>query len=151
MEQYAEQFGYLGLFVITFLSASLLPLASELFVLAMRALHFNYIWIILVATAGSTLGGVFNYYIGAVGRDFVLAKYVDMEGKAWNRATSWYQRWGPISLFWSWVPIVGDPLTAVAGTFHLPLHIFLFWVTLGKGLRFVVLLGLADQLQNWFA
>jgi len=143
------QFGYLGLFLVSFLSATLLPLASEVFVLAMPPLGYDRWLIIVVATAGSFLGSLVNYYVGHKGGDFVLSRYIQMKPQTLARAQQFYQRWGPIALFFSWVPFIGDPLTAVAGTLKLDIRIFTFWVIFGKSLRYLVLLGIASRLLNY--
>jgi membrane protein YqaA with SNARE-associated domain len=72
-----------------------------------------------------------------------------MKPQTLARAQQFYQRWGPIALFFSWVPFIGDPLTAVAGTLKLDIRIFTFWVIFGKSLRYLVLLGIASRLLNY--
>ena len=144
------RFGYLGLFVISFLAASLLPLSSELVVLAMPPLGFN-IWLVgIVATLGNFSGALLNYYVGLKGTDFAYGRFFETKGRWWERASNFYNRYGPIALFFSWVPFIGDPLTAVAGAFKMRLAVFTFWVMLGKGLRYVVLLGFANQITAMF-
>jgi membrane protein YqaA with SNARE-associated domain len=144
------QFGYFGLFLISYLSATLLPLASEVFVLAMPRLGYNVWLITLSATAGSYLGSLTNYYVGRRGGDFILSRYMETKPKALARAERFFQRWGTVTLFFSWVPFIGDPLTAVAGAFHVDLRIFSFWVLFGKTLRYLVLLGLGNRLLAYF-
>ena len=141
------QFGYVGLFIISFLAASLLPLSSELFVLAMLPLGYNIWWVGIVATAGNFAGALLNYYIGKKGTEVMLGRFFDVKEGTRKKAEQFYERWGQVSLFFSWVPIIGDPLTAVSGAMKLDLRIFTFWVVLGKALRYVVLLGLAQQLD----
>lgn len=145
------QFGYLGLFIISFLAASLLPLSSELFVLGMPPLGYNPWLVGIVATLGNFSGALTNYYVGMKGTDFALARYFEVKEKTWQRAERFYERWGPVALFFSWVPFIGDPLTAVAGAFHIDIRVFTFWVMLGKGMRYVVLLGLAAQFKALFS
>jgi len=144
------QLGYFGLFIVSFLGASLVPLATEAFVLGMPGLGYN-VWIVtLIAVIGNYLGNLFNYYVGMKGTDFVLSRYVKIKEETWQRAERMYERWGPIALFFSWVPIIGDPLTAVAGALHLDLGTFTFWVLLGKVVRYVLLLGIANPFLNLF-
>lgn len=142
--------GYFGLFLISFLSASLLPLASELFVVGMPPLGYNAWGVVVIATAGSYCGSLLNYAIGKKGTDVVLGRYVKIDPKTWARAERFYERWGPVALFFSWVPFIGDPLTAVAGALHMHLGIFTFWVLFGKTLRYLVLLGIASQFVDIF-
>ncbi len=142
------QTGYFGLFAVSYLSATLLPFASELFVIAMPRLGFNSLLVVIFATLGSFLGSLTNYYIGLKGTDFLLSRYVQVKPESRARAEAFFQRWGPIALFFSWVPLIGDPLTAVAGGLHVDLRVFSFWVLLGKTLRTVALVGLTSPLLD---
>ena len=142
--------GYFGLFLISFLSASLIPLASEVFVVGMPPLGYSPWWVVVVATAGSYCGSLLNYTIGKKGTDFVLGRYIKIDPKTWTRAEKFYERWGPVALFFSWVPFIGDPLTAVAGALHMHLGVFSFWVLFGKTLRYLVLLGIASRFIDIF-
>jgi membrane protein YqaA with SNARE-associated domain len=150
MTEFIFSLGYFGLFAISFLSASLLPLASEAILLGMPLLGYN-IWLVgLIATLGNYAGTLLNYYVGKKGSDFVLSRYIKINPKTWARAERLYQRWGPVALFFSWVPFIGDPLTAVAGALNMHIRTFTFWVLLGKGIRAVVLLGLAQPILEKF-
>ncbi len=150
MTDFIFSLGYFGLFLISFLSASLLPLASEVFVVGMPPLGYNVWGVIVVATLGSYSGSVVNYLIGKKGTDFVLGRYVKIDPKTWDRAERFYNRWGPVALFFSWVPFIGDPLTAVAGALNMHFGVFSFWVLFGKTLRYLVLLGIASRFLNMF-
>jgi membrane protein YqaA with SNARE-associated domain len=146
VEAFLEQFGYWGVFLISYLSATLVPLASEAAVVAIYALGFNIWLIILFSTTGSVLGSITNYYVGKKGADFVLGRYFKMEPETLVRAERFFARWGAITLFFSWVPFIGDPLTLVAGVARIDFRVFLFWVTVGKLLRQLLLLGIASQI-----
>jgi membrane protein YqaA with SNARE-associated domain len=146
VESFLEQFSYLGVFLISYLSATLIPLASEAAVVAVYALGLNVWLIILFSTSGSVLGSVTNYYVGKKGTEFVLARYFQMEPATLVRAERFFERWGAVVLFFSWVPFIGDPLTLVAGIAGVDFRVFIFWVTVGKLLRQFVILGLASQL-----
>ncbi len=150
MANFIFSLGYFGLFLISFLSASLLPLASEVFVVGMPPLGYNVWGVIVIATLGSYSGSLLNYAIGKKGTDFVLGRYVKIDPKTWGRAERFYERWGPVALFFSWVPFIGDPLTAVAGALNMHLGIFSFWVLFGKTLRYLVLLGIASRFLKVF-
>jgi len=135
---------YLGLFAAAFVAATLLPMQSEavLGALAHRGGHpLLLLW--AVATAGNVLGSVVNYGLGRW-----LAQF---EGRRWfpaspgqiRRAEGWYRRWGRWSLLASWLPLVGDPLTVVAGMLRERLGLFLLLVTLAKGGRYVAVIWIA--------
>lgn len=145
MASFVFQFGYVGLFVVSFLASTLLPLTTEFFVVAMPRVGYNAWLVVLFATFGSYLGSLTNYFVGLKGTDFILSRYIRIKPETLQRAERFYGRWGPIALFFSWIPFIGDPLTAVAGALHIDLRVFTFWVLLGKTLRYLALLGLANQ------
>lgn len=135
------EFGYGGLFIISVLAASILPLSSEVFVLAMPLLGYN-VWVVgIVATVGNYVGALTNYYIGRKGSNVILGRFFKLDPLQVARAERWFGRWGAPALLMSWAPIVGDPLCAVAGMLHMGFGKFSVWTIIGKGARYVVLLG----------
>jgi membrane protein YqaA with SNARE-associated domain len=142
--EWLAEYGYLALFVWAFLSASLLPLSSEVAVVAMQALAYPLLPILFVASAGNTLGSLLNYGMGRRGSDRWLKKHDSH--KRFVQAKAWYQRWGTPSLFFTWVPGIGDFLPIFAGIFHANIWIVTIWVAIGKVLRYAVLLGIGAWL-----
>ncbi len=150
LENLIAEFGYFGLFIIAFLASGILPLASEVFLAAMPALGYN-VWLsFLAATAGNYLGALLNYYVGLKGGEFVLSRYFKISPEQLDQANKRYERWGAPVLIMSWVPIVGDPLTIVAGVLRLDLWVYSFWIVLGKALRNLVVLGVVSSLLPYF-
>jgi len=145
IEDLVFQSGYLGLFLISFLAATVLPLGSEIFVVTMILSGYNPLAVFVTATAGNSLGGITNYYVGKYGTDFILSKYIKVDPKKREKMERVYQKWGSPILFFSWVPVVGDPLTIVAGGFNLSLSIFTFWVVLGKAFRYALIIFTAES------
>ena len=136
-------FGYVGLFVVSFLAATLLPGSSEVFVALMPARGYN-VWVVLLfATTGNYLGALANYYIGKYSGNLLFARYARVSPEKLEKNRNLYRRWGAPILFFSWVPIIGDPLTVVAGMVRVRPIVFSFWVILGKILRYIAILGLA--------
>ena len=76
----------------------------------MPPLGYNVWGIVVVATLGSYSGSVLNYYVGKKGTDFVLSRYIKIDPKTWTKAENFYNRWGPVALFFAWVPFIGDPV-----------------------------------------
>lgn len=134
IENFVFQFGYLGLFIVSFLAATLLPLGSEIFVATMTISGYNVWLIFALATTGNTLGSITNYYIGKLGANLIFSRYIKFDPE------KMYQKWGSPILFFAWIPIIGDPLTVVAGVFKLNLYIFIFWVVLGKDFRYFLVI-----------
>ncbi|MFC3126493.1 YqaA family protein [Pseudoroseomonas globiformis] len=132
----------LGLFASAFLSATLLPGSSEAALLALLAASTIEPWLLVVtATAGNILGSCVNYAIGRAIERFRNRRWFPVEARRYDQAMGWYRRFGRWSLLASWVPVVGDPLTVVAGALREDWRVFLALVTLGKGARYAAIAG----------
>ncbi|MBM3389540.1 MAG: DedA family protein [Betaproteobacteria bacterium] len=133
------RFGLSTVFVVAFLSATLLPMGSEPAVFGLVKLNESLFWpAVLVATLGNTLGGMVSWWMGAGAQHAVhrwRAKGGGISG-AENRALQWLRRFGPKACLLSWLPVVGDPLCAVAGWLRLPLWPCTLYMAIGKFLRY---------------
>jgi membrane protein YqaA with SNARE-associated domain len=131
------KFGLTTVFVVSFVSATLLPLGSEPAVFGFVKLRPDLLWItVLVATVGNTLGGMLDYWIG-FGANKVIAKERSSTG-AKATALRWLEKFGPKAMIFSFLPGVGDPLCAVAGWLKLPFWPSAAWMLLGKFLRYAI-------------
>lgn len=135
------EFGLSTVFVVAFVSATLLPLGSEPAVFGLVKLSPHLLWpAIGVATVGNTLGGVVSWWMG-LGAHRVVDRW--RHSPTHLRALGWLERIGPRACFFSFLPLIGDPLCAVAGWLRLPLLPCTAWMAAGKFLRYVVMtLGL---------
>ena len=107
------QYGLTTVFVVSFISATLLPLGSEPVVFGLIKLSPELFWpTILVATVGNTLGGAVSWAMGLASHQ-VVDKY--RHSSTHLRALDWLERIGPKACLLSWLPGVGDPLCAIAG------------------------------------
>ena len=134
------KFGLSTVFVVSFISATLLPLGSEPVVFGLVKLNPDMFWpAILVATAGNTLGGAVDWWMG-----YGAHKVVDKYGHSTHhtRALNWLKSLGPKACLLAWLPAVGDPLCAVAGWLKLPFWPCVFYMAIGKFLRYVVMTAL---------
>ena len=128
--------GLSSVFTIAFISATLLPLGSEPAVFGYVKLNPGQFWItVLVATAGNTLGGIVDYWMGR-GAAHALPP------KNHTRYLGWFERLGPRALVFSWLPAVGDPLCAVAGWLRLPFWPSVAWMAVGKCARYATFTAL---------
>jgi membrane protein YqaA with SNARE-associated domain len=127
-----------GLFLTALLAATALPAQSE-FLLAGLHLTGRYDRFVLVAvaTAGNVLGSVINWVLGRYLIHFQDQRWFPIKGRALEKATRFYQRWGVWTLLLAWTPIIGDPLTLVAGIFRTRLRVFVPLVTAGKLARYL--------------
>jgi len=137
---------YITLFVVSFLAATLLPLGSEGVLL--YDLHQGYKALLLwgFATLGNTLGSMLNYWLGLRGEAYLERKRHLSKGKM-QKARELFSKYGGLTLLLSWVPIIGDPLTFIAGVLHYSFRYFMFIVFIAKGLRYAVLIFLSSNLS----
>ena len=138
---------YAGLFASAFLSATLLPGSSEAALLALLATGTGDVAIlVLVATVGNVLGSVVNWGVGRFLAHLQDRRWFPVSRRAYERAAGWYRRFGVWSLLMAWVPVIGDPLTVVAGALRVGFMKFLVLVTIGKAARYIFL---AAAFEGW--
>jgi membrane protein YqaA with SNARE-associated domain len=131
------QFGLSTVFVISFVSATLLPMASEPAVFGLIKNSPALFWpVIATATVGNTLGGALNWGLGLASHK-VVDKY--RHSRTHLRALDWLERIGPKACLLSWLPVLGDPLCAVAGWLQLPFWRCVFYMAIGKFLRYLIM------------
>lgn len=131
---------YLGLFASALVAATVLPMQSEAVLAALLIGGTHPVTALLVvATVGNVLGSVINWVLGRYLLRYRDRRWFPASQAQLDRAQGWYRRWGRWSLLGSWLPVVGDPLTVVAGLMREPLVPFLVLVTLAKGTRYLVL------------
>ena len=138
---------YAGLFAVAFLAATIFPAQSEAALLGLLALdRYPALALLAAASAGNVLGSCANY---AIGRFLAGSKRMErlLNPARRARAESWYRRYGKWSLLASWVPVIGDPLTLVAGVLRESFPVFLALVTVAKVGRYLALLAVH---QAWF-
>ncbi|MDG9922950.1 MULTISPECIES: DedA family protein [unclassified Pseudomonas] len=131
---------YLGLFLSAFGAASLLPLQSEAVLVGLLLGGEQQVAALLaVASLGNVLGSVLNAALGRGIERFHGRRWFPVSEARLDRAKATYRRYGRWSLLLSWVPIIGDPLTLVAGVMREPWWSFLLLVSLAKTGRYLVL------------
>jgi membrane protein YqaA with SNARE-associated domain len=133
------KFGLSTVFVVAFISATLLPMGSEPVVFGLVKLNPELFWpAILVATAGNTLGGAVTWWMGyGAERAVERVRHKPVE----HRALRWLERFGARACLLSWLPGVGDPLCAVAGWLRLPFWPCVLYMAIGKFGRYLVMTG----------
>ena len=130
-------YGLSTVFVVSFISATLLPMGSEPVVLGVIHLNPGQYWpVIAVATLGNTLGGAVDY---AMGRAASRLAPQASEASVQTRALRWLHRMGPKACLLGWLPVVGDPLCTLAGWLKLPFWPCVGYMLIGKFLRYVLM------------
>ncbi|RWI29412.1 YqaA family protein [Mesorhizobium sp.] len=133
---------YGGLFLVAFAAATILPAQSEAALAGLLASGaFSPAMLVVVASMGNILGSAVNWGLGRGIERFRDEPWFPLRPARLNRATNWYHRYGRWSLLLSWMPIVGDPLTVVAGVLREPLWSFVAIVAVAKVSRYLLVAG----------
>ena len=130
---------YIYLLAVSFISATLLPMGSEAVLLYDLSLDLNIVLLFIVATFGNSLGSLVNYILGLKGEEYLLRKkYIDE--KKFLKAKYYFDKYGGYSLLFSWLPIIGDPITFIAGVTKYDIKRFIILVIIAKGVRYLFII-----------
>ncbi len=135
---------YLSLFISAFIAATLLPFYSEVMLSVLLANGGSYLGLWIAATTGNTLGSWVNWFLGKYLLHFQGRRWFPFKPDSLEKAQQGFNRYGLWSLLFAWMPIVGDPITFVAGIMRVPLLPFLLLVFIGKGLRYAIVMLLTE-------
>ena len=131
---------YAVLFISALMAATILPMQSEAVLVGLLVAGQKPVaYLLIIATLGNVLGAVINWGLGRAVRRFEGRSWLPASQEQMQRAQRWYLRYGRWSLLASWLPIVGDPITVVAGALRESFWPFVALVTLAKGGRYIVL------------
>lgn len=135
-----ELLSYTGLFFSALIAATILPMQSEAVLVGLLASEkLSPILLVTAASIGNILGALINWMLGRGIEHYKDRPWFPASENSLARAQNWYGRYGKWSLLFSWLPIVGDPLTVVAGVMREPLPSFIILVAIGKVGRYVAL------------
>ncbi len=131
---------YLGLAFSACIAATLLPMQSEAALVALLAMEPTAVYsLVLVASLGNIVGSQINWWLGTQLQRWQSRRWFPVSPAQLERAQDWYQRYGRWSLLLSWLPIVGDPLTLIAGVLREPFWRFTLLVSIAKIGRYAAL------------
>ena len=131
---------YLSLFFVSFLSATILPFSSELTLAGLISTsNYDNLLLLVFASFGNVLGSVFNWGLGFYARNLTIKKWFPFKETQIERSSKWFSKFGKWSLLFAWVPIVGDPLTFVAGLLRVRFLDFIILVAIGKVSRYLII------------
>ncbi|WP_370574413.1 YqaA family protein [Methanomethylovorans sp.] len=136
-------YGYVGLFLASFLASTVLPFGSEALLLLLINEGFDPMSVVMVASVGNYCGACTTYYIGLVGRRDLIERYLSIPQQRLDNTEKWFTKYGAYSLLFTWIPIVGDAITAMGGIMKLDFKIFSIFVFLGKFLRYALVAYMA--------
>lgn len=137
---------YAGLFLSAFLAATILPMQSEAVLVGLLLTNHSPVALIAVASVGNVLGSIVNWMLGRGIERFRDRRWFPIDQRSFDHAQAWYRKYGKWSLLLSWAPIIGDPLTLMAGVLRERLSIFVLLVSIAKTARYVALAALTLNL-----
>ena len=129
---------YLILFTTAFISATLFPLGSEALLIYDITQGYNIYLLLFFATFGNSLGSVVNYFLGLKGEEYLINKKL-LNEKYILKAKTYFDKYGSLSILFSWLPIIGDSITFVAGVLKYDFKKFLILVVIAKFFRYLFL------------
>ncbi len=130
---------YLYLFLNSFISATLFPLGSEALLLYYLSINLNFIYLLAFASVGNTLGSILNYWFGLKGEQYLLEKNMIKE-KNIIKYKKYFDKYGAYTLLLSWMPIIGDGFTLIAGILKYDIKQFIILVFIAKFSRYAFLI-----------
>ena len=137
MENLAE-WGYIGLFIASFLAATIIPFSSELVLSILIANNYDLTTSLIVASIGNWMGGLSSYLIGRLGSWDTIEKYLRVKR---DKILLWKKKidsWGSLLAFLCWLPVVGDPIAIALGFFRTNILTVAIFMLVGKFVRYFV-------------
>ena len=131
------EYGYIGLFVGSFLAATVVPFSSDVLLVGMLVAGAGAVPTVVVATIGNWLGGLTSYWLGWLGKMEWIERYFKVKRETIERYRVRVDRWGVWLAFLTWLPIVGDIFAIVLGFFRVKFIPVALWMLVGKCVRFV--------------
>ncbi len=139
LEILISSYGYVGLFIFGAIATTIIPLSPEIAALAVWKIGAPVIPTTIILTLGNYAGNALNYWVGYSGGFWVLKNFFSTKKKRLDMAHNMFSKYGPPILLFSWLPIIGDPLTFVPGVLRYSFKKFTIYVVIGKIIRYIVL------------
>lgn len=135
---------YLILFFSAFLAATILPFYSEVVLFALIRQGEPALLLIGIASLGNTLGAAVNWYLGRFLLHYQDRRWFYFNKDQLDKMQHWFQRYGVWTLLFAWLPLGGDGLTFIAGVMKVRFSVFFLLVAIGKSLRYIAVVYLAE-------
>lgn len=132
-------YGYWGMFLSAFLAGSFLPFSSEVVILGLLAAGLDPVWLIVSGSVGNVLGGMVNYGLGRLGKLDWLERHMHVKHQSVVRAQRYMEKYGAWIGFFAFTPIIGSAITIALGLGRANIWLSVFFITLGKVLRYAAL------------
>lgn len=144
------EYGYWGLLLAAFLAATILPFSSDILLAAMLVAGYDPVQLWTFAIIGNWAGGMVSYGMGYLGKWEWIEKYLRADRQKVERFMARAQRYGPAFALMTWLPIIGDPMAIALGFVKSPVWLTGWWMFVGKGLRYAVIIWLTTTGMAWW-
>jgi len=134
------EYGYIGLFIASFLAATILPFGSEFVFVTLIAMGLDPWACTIVASVGNWLGGMTNYYLGKLGKTHWIEKYLKVKKEKIEKVQHWLEGKGASMAFFSFLPVVGDVIAIALGYMRANIYIVNVTMFAGKFARYVLIM-----------
>lgn len=134
------EYGYIGLFLASFLAATILPFGSEFVFVGLIAAGLNGWSCVAVASVGNWMGGMTNYYLGSLGKTQWIEKYLKVKQEKIEKMQHWLEGKGAAMAFFSFLPVVGDIIALALGYMRANVYIVNISMFAGKFIRYVLIM-----------
>ncbi|WP_128331553.1 YqaA family protein [Apibacter sp. HY039] len=134
------EYGYYGLFLASFLAATILPFSSEVVLGGILAIGGEPWLCVIIATLGNSLGGMTNYFLGKLGKIEWIEKYLKIKKDKIDKMHNWLEGKGASMAFFSFLPVVGDIIPVALGYMRANIYIVTFSMFLGKLARYIIIM-----------
>lgn len=142
--EFVHSYGIAGIFLVSFLAATILPFSSEIFVVAALKTGFDTGELFWAASLGNTLGGASCFYLGRLGKIFWSEKYLKISKEKIYSFKNRVNQFGPVLALLCWLPVIGDPLAVALGYFRCGPMTTMVMMYFGKAGRYAFVLWVAS-------
>jgi len=142
MLEFLISYGCIGMFIASFIAGSVFPFSSEAVMTGLQLAGVPLIPLFLSATSGNVLGSMFNFWIGSLGDPAKIQKYTRVKPEKMERVNRFMQRYGAWLGFFTFIPVAGSVISVSLGYLRANVWISFFSITIGKSLRYAVLMWL---------
>lgn len=134
MIEFLAEYGYIGLFFGAMLAATLIPMSSDVQLVALLTTGADPVWAVAAAAAGNWLGGMLGYGLGRLGK----LSWLKMSEDKIEKQRARIERWGAWLAFFTWLPLLGDVMSVGLGFYRINLPRVAVFMFLGKSARYVI-------------
>ncbi len=147
--EFLQDYGVAGLFVASFLAATVIPFSSEIVLTGVLIAGVNPLFAFFAATSGNWLGGLTSYYVGHLGRWDIIERWFGVSEEKLIKQKSKIEKYGSLIAFFTWMPLIGDVLAIALGFYRVNFMNSAIFMLIGRSVRFSVIIGLYVIFDSW--